>query len=151
MKRKKFPLKKVLKYRSYLEKNQATRFRDAMHVEEYIESALSSHRENLKKKNSRKDTLITEGKLDINRIKSTQEEILFAQIDETVLDSELVKASNVREDERKKWIEKKGEADAIDKLKDKFADMVKKEILDEDQKETDEIARQCFIKGGKEQ
>ncbi|MCD6217025.1 hypothetical protein J7L05_04075 [bacterium] len=151
MKKKKFPLNKVLKYRAYLEKNQAARFRDAINVEDYIDSVLTSHRHNLKSKHSRKDSLISEGELDIKRIKAVQEEILFAQIDENVLSSELVKAGNVREDERIKWIEKKGEADAIDKLKDKFADTVKKDNLDEDQKETDEIACQRFVSGGKGQ
>lgn len=150
MKKKKFPLNKVLKYRSHLEKNQAARFRDAINVEQYIDSVLTSHRNNLKSKHSRKDSLISKGELDINRIKGVQEEILFAQIDENVLSTELVKAGNAREEERKKWIEKKGEADAIDKLKDKFADIVKKEYLDEDQKETDEIARQLFLSGGEE-
>lgn len=150
MKKKKFPLNKVLKYRAHLEKDQAARFRDAIKVEQYIDSVLTSHRNNLKSKHTRKDSLISEGEIDINRIKRVQEEILFAQVDESVLSTELVRAGNAREDERKKWIEKKGEADAIDKLKDKFADVVKKENLDEDQKETDEIARQRFVRGGKD-
>lgn len=148
MKKKKFPLIKVLKYRSYLEKNQALQFRDAMRAEEYIETVLSSNRDILKKRSDRKDALISEEKLDINKIKATQEQILFAQIDDTIISSELVKASNNKEVERKKWIERKGESDAIDKLKDKFVVMTKKEMLDEDQKETDEIARQCFLRGG---
>lgn len=147
MKKRKFPLEKILKYRAYLEKNQASRFREAMNAENLIESALISNKEELNKKLNQKDTMLTEGKLPINSLKAIQEEILFSQVDDAVLEEKMIKASNKSEEERQEWLKRKGETDAIDKLEDKFNDLVDKEDLLNEQKETDEIARQLYLSG----
>jgi flagellar export protein FliJ len=151
MKKKYFPLDKVLKYRSHLEKDQAARFRDAMSKESHIDSTLTTHQQNLKGKIGKRDDLISSPKLDMNHIKSLQEEILFDELDEAVLKNELAKAKNMSERERREWLNKKSDRDAIDKLKDKFIDSVKAENTIEEQKEIDEIARQNFLSKVKEQ
>ncbi|MBU1023241.1 hypothetical protein KKB99_03040 [bacterium] len=147
MKKRKFPLEKVLKYRSYLEKNQASRFRDAMNLEQSIESVLTYNQVELNKKLQKKDSMLIVGKLNINRLKAIQEEILFSQIDDAVLQDELVKASHKSEKERQEWLQRKGDADAIDKLEEKFNDFVDQENLIDEQKEIDEIARQLYLNG----
>ena len=151
MKKRKFPLDKVLKYRSYLEKDQASRFREAMDREKTIDSMLTSQHHLLKNHLKKRDKLVTGNKLNINQIKGLQEEILFAELDETVLQSELFRATDQREQERAEWLRKKSDADAVEKLKDKFKDVLNKENLDEEQKEIDEIARQNYLKENKKQ
>jgi len=97
MKKKEFPLRKVLKYREYLEKDQAARFRDALTREKMIEDVLTRHKTELNQKLSERDSLVSPGKVDIKKVKKLQEEILYAQVDESVLHQELNKASNARE------------------------------------------------------
>ena len=145
MKKKKFPLEKVLKYRSYLEKNQAALFSQAMRLEQSIETALTFNQSKLNKNLNQKDSMLSEGKLNINKLKAIQEEILFTQVDDAVLHNELAKASSKSEQERLEWLQRKGDTDAIDKLEIKFNDLVDKENLSDEQKEIDEIAQQLYL------
>ena len=146
MKKKEFPLRKVLKYREYLEKDQASKFRDALTREKMIEDVLTRHKNELNQKLTERDNLVSPGKVDIKKVKRLQEEILYAQVDESVLNQELHKASNARENERLRWLDKKSETDAIEKLKGKFVEVVNKEYLAEEQKDIDEIARQAYLR-----
>lgn len=145
MKKKKFTLEKVLRYRSYLEKDQASNFRSAMNYESELDSILTQHRNNIRANLTRRDQLVKSKLLDISKIKRLQEEILFDELDEAVLQNEMIKASDNTEKQRLEWLSKKSDSDAVKKLKEKHADRVEKEILVEEQKDIDEVARQNFL------
>jgi len=142
MKNRKFILENILKFREHLEKEQISRFRDALGKESAIDKALTNRRKDLEKLRFKRDNLLTSKRLDINRIKTLQEEILFTEIDEDTLDKNLVKAKDTTESERKAWVNKKSEKDAIKKLKEKHGKAVEKEMIKEEQKEIDDIAIQ---------
>lgn len=146
MKKRKFPLEKISKYRSYLEDEQAIRFKEASNVERTIENWLDDHNSQLDNKYQQRDEAITCDRLNIHRLKVLQEQVLFAELDKNVLERELLKASDRRERERVSWLQRKGESDAMDKLEDRFKEKVRKENLVEDQKEIDELARQIYLR-----
>lgn len=146
MKKRKFPLDKISKYRSYLEDEQAIRFKDASNVERTIENWLGEHNDQLENKYQQRDEAITCDRLNINSLKVLQEQVLFAELDKNVLERELLKASDRRERERVSWLQRKGESDAMEKLEDRFKENVRKENLVEDQKEIDELARQIYLR-----
>jgi flagellar export protein FliJ len=144
MKLRKFTLGNILKYREHLEKEQITRFRDALRTERIVEKDLTERRDDLSRLRSKRDNLVSAKKIDILKIKSLQEEILFSELDEDVLEKNLFNAQDSTEKERKAWVSKKSEKDAIVKLKEKHAKSVEKENLKEEQKEIDEVAGRKF-------
>ena len=146
MKKQKFPLEKISKYRSYLEDEQAIRFKEASNIERSVENWLNEHNAQLDKKYQQRDETITGDRLNIHRLKVLQEQVLFAELDKNVLERELLKASDRRERERLTWLKRKSESDAMEKLEDRFKETVRKENLVEDQKEVDELARQIYLR-----
>jgi len=149
MKKQKFSLESILDLRSFLEREQATRFGSALSEQLKIESNLTSHRQNLRRMRQKRDSLLMSRSLDIKKIKSIQEEILFGEVDENVLEKKLVEAMAQSEKERRAWITRKSEKDALRKLKEKHKDSFEKEMLGDEQKEIDEIAGRNFLENRK--
>jgi flagellar FliJ protein len=146
MKKRKFPLEKISKYRSYLEDEQAIRFKEATNFERSVENWLNDHNAQLDKKYQQRDETINCERLDIHRLKALQEHVLFAELDKKVLERELLKASDRRERERLNWLRRKSESDIMEKLEDRYMENVRKENLVEEQKEVDELARQIYLR-----
>ena len=144
MKKRKFSLESILDLRSFHEREQATRFGSALNTQVKIESHLTSHREDLHKMRQKRDSILKLGNLDVKKLKYIQEEILFAEIDENVLEKKLVNAVDTTERERRAWINKKSEKDALGKLKEKHVDSVTKEMIGDEQKDIDEVARMKY-------
>ena len=149
MKKRQFTLESILDLRTFLEREQATRFGSAISEQMKIESNLTSHRHNLRKMRQKRDALLMAGNLDMKKLKSMQEEILFGEVDENVLERKLVEANENSEKERRAWINRKSEKDALKKLKEKHKVSVEKEMLGEEQKEIDEIAGRNFLENKK--
>jgi flagellar export protein FliJ len=149
MKKQKFSLESILDLRNFLEREQATKFGSALSEQMKIESNLTSHRHNLLKMRQKRDMLLMSRNIDIKRLKTIQEEILFGEVDENVLERKLVSAMENSEKERRAWIIRKSEKDALKKLKEKHIEAADKEMLGEEQKEIDEIAGRNFMESRK--